>query len=248
VRSAATLGVVIAGCGRIGFGDASYAAEVIADHPVGYWRLDDAESGIAKDSSPSRLDGTYAGSVASVAGALSDGDTAAEFDGAPTAFVTFVDDPRLEPGSASFTFEVWLRVPAGPWNAYVDLVGKRSNCGSTDSFWNLIGYPSRTLATELRDSTLSKAFDLEISTPDASWHQYVRVLDRAAGTVTTYVDGTVLDVRPSTGLGAVSAAAPMRIGCALDSIGFGLPHALDELAVYDHALAADRVAAHFAAR
>jgi len=252
VRWAALLGIAAAGCGRIGFaeltGDAplGYAGTVLADQPVAYWRLDDVASGVAKDSSPSALDGSYVGAVVSVAGTLSDGDAAAGLDGTATTYVLFVDDPRLEPGLGSFTFEVWVRVSSVAWNGYVDLLAKRDGCGTTDSFWNVIGYPSGTLVSELRDTTLSKAYDIALGVPDASWHHYVHVLDRAGGSITIYVDGAAAGTVTAAGLGSVAVAAPLRSGCATTPLG--VTYALDELAIYDQALSAGRVAAHYQAR
>lgn len=248
---AALLGVVIAGCGRIGFDDAGYASEVLGDGPVAYCRLDDAASGTAKDSSPSGLDGTYMMAVTSVAGAVG-GDDAAQVDGSITAYIAFPQDARLEPGTRSFSYELWLRIPVGTWTDYIDIVGKRTQCGNDTSFWNIIGYPNRVLESELRDGTpaalVDRDYDVSLGSPDEGWHHYVRVVDRSAGLLVTYVDGVAIDSRSGSALVAVSTPAPLRTGCTSESSPFGLAFALDERAIYDHALSAARVAAHYEAR
>lgn len=99
--------------------EASYFDEVVADNPLGYYRLNetsittpsgartiDGTNTVAVDASGNGNDGLYmrnwSGSVASVPGALPD-DTAVQFTGP-----TFVRAP-VTPGSMPFTLEGWFR-------------------------------------------------------------------------------------------------------------------------------------------
>src|SRR5262245_26734042 len=64
-------------------GQSVYAAAVLADAPLSYWRLGDAVTPVAKDSASGRHDGVYKGGVTlGVVGAIAnDPDTAVAFDG-----------------------------------------------------------------------------------------------------------------------------------------------------------------------
>src|SRR6266852_7303617 len=74
-------------------GGAGYSAVILADKPLGYWRLGESDpSQAAKDASGNGNDGTYVGGVTlGQKGAINrDPDTAAQFDGS----TGYVDIPR----------------------------------------------------------------------------------------------------------------------------------------------------------
>src|SRR5213593_2714324 len=81
------IGAALSGCGGASTAATpttppSYRASVLADHPVAYWRLNEATGAVMADASGNGNDGTYAGAVTlGQPGALtSDGDTAVGFN------------------------------------------------------------------------------------------------------------------------------------------------------------------------
>src|SRR5213592_584293 len=85
----------------------SYKASVLADHPVAYWRLDEATGTVMVDASGNGNDGAYAGAVTlGQPGALaSDGDTAAGVGPAGgTASVASTPSLQVNP----VTIEIWI--------------------------------------------------------------------------------------------------------------------------------------------
>ena len=72
------LTLLVAGCGRLAFSERtdaqnpdvidpdaakSYASTILADRPVGYWRLGESSGLVARDSSGNGFDGAYQGGV-----------------------------------------------------------------------------------------------------------------------------------------------------------------------------------------
>jgi len=57
----------------------AYQNAILADNPVGYWKLDESSGTIAADSSSSGYDGVYHGVTLGVNGPFCDGTTAASF-------------------------------------------------------------------------------------------------------------------------------------------------------------------------
>src|SRR5215472_2077563 len=97
----------------------SYSQVILAKGPVGYWRLGEAGSPSAFDSSGSGSDGTYNGSPSfGIPGAIAgDPDTAVGFNGPDSGDYVEVPDPASQafsqPASgAGLTVEVWMRPDA----------------------------------------------------------------------------------------------------------------------------------------
>ncbi|MGI0075912.1 MAG: LamG domain-containing protein [Nitrosopumilaceae archaeon] len=89
----------------------SYTSEVLADTPVGYWRLGDQSGTTASDSSGNARNGTYTGGFTLQAGGLiaEDSNDAVSFNGT-TGYVdlgTNIFGPVLN-GSARVTIEAWF--------------------------------------------------------------------------------------------------------------------------------------------
>src|SRR5262249_53557695 len=86
---------------------------ILADGPLGYWRLDETSGTTAFDSSPNGYNGTFFGNVTlGVAGALlpDDHDSAARFGGGGAqADVPFHPEFNLPNG---FTIEAWAKPEA----------------------------------------------------------------------------------------------------------------------------------------
>ena len=180
--------VILLGGGRADAVTSSYADEVLADSPVGYWRLGETSGTAAADSSPNGLGGVYTNGVAlGVGGALNgDPNAAVRFDG--TNDLVTMGDPAsgaLDFGASDFTVEAWV--------ATTDItdrtiVGKKT---SGSSWWQVTvtddaGHEGRIRA-QIRAGSTRTAYSLG-RVDDGAWHHVVVRVDRDSG-ISFFVDG-----------------------------------------------------------
>jgi hypothetical protein len=259
MRVAALL--LLAGCGRFGFGDdgvpdgavidapaVNYADVVLADTPVAYWRFRETPGTTTiEDVTGNGHTGTLNGTASlGEGGLLSDPtDHSILFDGS-TGYVEVPDSAPLRFGG-TVSLEAWIS-PSTFANAsamsYPRIIGK-GNAGGT----------GHTLCVEKNataDTALARV-ELEGLTPftlDGSTvllpnkiHHLVATFDGT--TVRMYVDGQLDGAQAVTGI-LQTSTAPLDIGRRPDAMRYwqGL---VDEVAVYDHVLSPERIAAHYAA-
>lgn len=145
----------------------SYAATVLSDGPIAYWRLDDTTTATAKDSSGYGHDGSYQGGVTlGATGIPGDVDKAVYFDGSGEMTVTL---PGLFDfaGNAPYSVELWAKPASGPTS--MGFVGKSTYdadaggysgwyvaCASDDSIdsWRNNGDTGNPAPTPRRDRDL----------------------------------------------------------------------------------------------
>jgi hypothetical protein len=223
-----------------------YAATILADHPVAYFRLDE-DAGPAIDRSPTSLQGTYGDLVVrGVPGLLrGDLDNAAYFSGTDAGLThAGVVVPRslaLEPSSA-LTVEAWVKL-----DAVTPETSEFASYGSD------LAPPFQPWVLQMQNGhaelyLANNAFLMggTVLTAGTVYH-LVGVFDGAAQVATVYVNGTA-DVQQTEagstlgnystyglGLGCPQSGAPVFEGI------------LDEVAIYDHALTLDRIQAHYTA-
>lgn len=223
-------------------GPRTYSREVLADAPAGYWRLGEASGTVARDSSGNGRDGTYSGGVTlGQAGAVSDGNTAALFDGV-NGLVTVPHSAALAVVS-TFSVGCWYRLTALSAGGG-HLISKGPDEGATTTAWFLRIDPSA-----------------ENSTPSLFVSDGTSVEPRVKGTtgkigelrfvVATY-DGANLRLYENGALVSTQArtlAAPPAVTTALLIGGGGVPFPglIDEPFFYASVLSAARIAAHYQA-
>jgi hypothetical protein len=223
--------------------DAPYKGEVMTDHPVGYWRLDDAaDTRFAEDSS-----GHAAHAV--VVGAVTFGQPGALAD---DPGVTLGEDQWLSAGDrfdfadgTPFTLELWV------YPAVIDnwrpVLSKGDYLGYTGGYSFLTtaygGTPQLVMQPFWAGSS-GEAFSLPLTA--AVWTHVVVVVQDAA--VDVYYDG-VLAAHGGFSRRWDPSPEPFTIAGPSDAYhgGGSYEGRIDEVAVYDHALSADRIAAHYAA-
>jgi hypothetical protein len=215
---------------------ATYRDVVLADHPVGYWRLDEG-SGTTVFDSADGADGTYVNGVSlGVPGAiLSEPDTAAAFDGVDD-HADIPNTPALDITHPGLSVELWAKGP--PQRLYATLLNK-------SDFNGTMGYSIYAGATGRLRFWIGGPFRFTADFPftwDNRWHHIVGVYDGLA--LRLYVDKVEEVATPASGPIGDSAAKPLRLG---DFTGGGFPFAgaLDEVAVYDYALSNDQVHHHY---
>jgi len=217
-------------------GTAGYADEVLADAPFVYHRFE--EPG-AVDASGNDRHGSYTGSVTvGRPGALAgDTDTAVGI-GARNQMVN-AGDLFDRTGRAPFTVELWAR-PTVVDADYRPLVMKEVASGARQG-WTLTHQNQYGLVFERwRDNVLEGTSTGVALTPD-TWYHIVATYDGTTGRI--YVDGT-LRASATMALDLVDTTDPVRIGgWPYDYVAFAGD--LDELALYERALSAAEVDAHY---
>jgi hypothetical protein len=230
-----------------------YAAAVIADNPVGYWRLGEASGPTALDSWGAN-DGTYFGTETfGLPGALArDPNTSVDFSGNGASLVRVPYNSGFNGGldpNGSWTVECWVRpdfdaategglfaVPV----ASVDLTANRSGYFFLEQpdGWQLRLGNSGGYLPGWNGAAGSVGGVAQANT----WYHLVGQYDGAAGNGYVYVNGVQVKSAPVAGL-ANNGAATFNIG----DRGDGAPFAgrVDEVAVYSGVLPASRIAAHY---
>jgi hypothetical protein len=221
-----------------------YAAAVLADGPQGYFRFDETSGTTAHDSSGHGNDAQYVGGFTRGApGALiGDKDTAVTLDG--TSGYADVGNRFNFTGNATFTLEVWAlpsvidvnyrrlfsrEVPTTPRDGY--LLFLRSPNGADPSTYSVERWSSGS-TNQCPETNLVTAV----------WHHFVTTYDGSTSRV--YLDAMLVASQPGP-LPMNATTASLRLGAsAFDSNGY-FGGTVDEAAIYDTALSAARITAHF---
>ena len=219
----------------------AYRDEVLADGPVGYWRLGEAGGTTATDASASANHGTYQGAgtqtLLGQRGALGgDADTAVSLLAGGSG-VLVPDSASFD--LTSFTLECWFNTN-GPGSGQRRLVGQGATGGAN---WALCTNSNQILFLSALDAV---SYGVNTSVTANTWHHYAVTLNRATQTITVYKDGNVLGTTACGATGTTAIATGVGIGCAPDGTE-QVAGLLDEVAVYPTALSAARVKAHYAA-
>jgi hypothetical protein len=205
----------------------AYKDEVLADTPIGYYRCDDA-SGNPQDSSGNGKNAN------SVSGTLQyKQPTLIRSD--PASYATdYLDATVNVPGlpliGNVFSLELWLK--KGTSGSYKEIFQK----GNTDGFTFRFMPDGKV---QLVRSGLVNIGNSSVSVTDAETHHVVCTrAGGGAGQTKIYVDG--VDVSASMATGDITAQnIDLSIGRG------GIDATFDELALYDYALSAERVLAHY---
>lgn len=240
-----------AGCGWTATSDASwisiattdasvYARMVMADHPAGYWRLNEpANSTVVADTSGSGHAGTVSGGVTlGQSGPLADGSTTAAFDGA-TGAVQVADAAAFD--RPAITWETWVKIPsvsAMPRQIF----GK----GATNEAFSLWIEPNDTRATLYFTSALRgrQSTRLPSTIVGAGWVHLAFAYD--ASFWHAYVNG-VEDQSGATNDTLVTNSSAIVLGRD-DTAQAWFDGQLADVALYPYALSAEQVANHFSQR
>lgn len=212
---------------------ASYQTNIVADSPISYWSLDETSGSVAADTM-TRNPGSYSGGYTlGLPGALGvDGDTSVLLDGS-TGFVSVPAATSLNLGDGPLTLEAWV---------------KRTGSNRQDTIIH-----KGTGAYQLRFDTLNRLVlakantaDIaasNVSVTDSNWHHCVATKDGTS--VHIYLDGVDVTGVVTNQILVDDTEASLRLGDA--SSAYYLYGGLDDIAIYNYALAPDRVAAHYSA-
>lgn len=232
----------------------AYSAAVLADSPVGYWRLGEASGTSAADSSGNANAGTYTGTVTlGQSGALAmepDGSSnaAALFDGSSG----FVDlglarligtDSSL---SGNFSVELWVKANGAAAFAYLF---NQANSAAVNAITGMnlngagVGYGFVIRNDAGTILSLSEGAAAPSRLTDNVWHHVV--FTRAGTTWCIFVDGVQTATNTTFAPSGTYTCDQVSIGRRSSASGQYAAAILDEVVVYPAALSAARIAAHY---
>lgn len=247
----------------------TYPAVVLADHALGYWRLNEGPDDNAGDNGVITHDyiggrnGYYTNAIINVPGynPVVDTDTAASFgpSGAINSFVDQildVDFSRPTNVNGSFSIEAW--VAAAPQAANAAVVSKGYNgilnagtgTGTEQFVLDVVGSPAvyRFLVRDLLGN--GHVAQSTVDSSSGTWHHLLGVCDQANGQVLLYVDGALAGsgtIAPNSGIEV--QPLPMTIGSRQQSGATEYNNQwsgpIDDVAVYSTALTPAQAFNHF---
>ena len=209
------------------------AALAAGDAPVARWRLGETGGATAVAAAGAGLDGSYLGGVRyGLAGVTGAGDSAVGFDGT-SAYVDVAGGSNLALAGA-FTLEVWVKANAAEHDR--GLLGRWSAGGGGALLWlDELGHYGLAVTTDHANYVTTTV----APTPGA-WEHIVGSWD---GTILRlYRNGSQIGSQPFTG--STGAPAPLKLANYGDGTHY-FDGALDEAAVYDHALSPQQIRTHY---
>ena len=214
-----------------------YVQAVLADSPVGYWRLGEPAGPIAVDETGDH-DGVYSGTIEfGRPGALAgENDTSVGLDGTG-GVATVAHHPALTP--ALLTVEVWIR-PDPTAGIYDAVLTKSSDTNWVDGYG--LYYSGAGEITFYVNNYSSSS----VSAPIAfdQWQHVVGTYD--GNDLRLYLDGALVSSR-QLGAPIAHVTANLLLLQGEGSTSWAWTGELDEIAVYGTVLSAQRVAAHYMA-
>ena len=246
---------------------APFPVAVLGDGPSSYFRMDEA-SGTTCFDYVGGNNGIYTNVTLGIPGY--DSQRTVQSDPSETA-AEFGDFPAIGPnndfagyvpsyvnfgtnGNAEFSIEAWVNVYLFQ-NGGNCIVGLGYGNGG-EQFVLDTGGASGALRFFVRNAagTSIGATATNILANDGLWHQVVGVCDEAGGHVSVYLDGTLAaSAAITSGSGILSSSFPMSIGARESAnnnptnYDFQLLGAVDDVAIYNKALTAGQIQAHFSA-
>jgi hypothetical protein len=213
-----------------------YNQLILAQHPVGYWRLNEfpddssGNNGLITHDYRGAHNGYYSNAVINVAGynPTYDVDTATAFDGGgANSLVDGIRDLSFEKsaGSSQFSIEAW--VLGGNQTTDAGIVSKGYNgvlnagtgTGTEQFVLDVTGGNPRKFRFLVRDAAGNGHVAQSGIVPydpihlNSMWHHLVGVCDQTNGFVYLYVDGLLAGTGSiANNVGVLSQALPMTIG------------------------------------
>ncbi|MDB4944522.1 MAG: hypothetical protein JWP97_4056 [Labilithrix sp.] len=214
-----------------------YALAVLGDMPLLYFKLDEKNGSTAKNEASS-ADGAYFGDVTLRGDGAFPGSRAALFSGNAAGIQTAT--APAWPDRHAFTFETWWK-PLGFDDTFRFLfhLNGGTSAGREDIGVNV--QSGSGLTFERFMASAPSAIHVPLP-PVAQWRHLAATYDGSV--LRLYVDGLLVGSAPDERT-TVPHDGPFIIGGSDPMAGAAYAW-LDEVAIYDRALAADRIAAHFA--
>lgn len=221
----------------------SYADAVLADAPIGYWRLDDADTGSSTQTVLNEVSGPH-GSARNlqleVEGAFANaGNTAAAFVSAAQSLL--VIGPSYNLSAGSFTVELWAK-PEELVESEYHFVAAEEQVAQRTGFELYFTTQNTTALFYVNDMVVGSA---QTAPPVVgSWTHLVLTHDHTSRNVQLYVNG--LEAADGVVSAEIANAGELTFG-GPNSFSASYSGDLDEIAIYDVPLSCERVRAHYLA-
>ncbi len=218
----------------------AYGQAVFEREPDLYWRLNETDGSVARDSSILNKTGTYRGGhTKGVSGALADvEDTAVAVNGS-NGFISS-DSPTSDP--QRFSTEAWFRTTSTSGGKIIGFGNSNTALSSSYDRHTYMRNDGRLVFGTWTGQEQTAVSDTAYN--DGGWHHVVSTLGDDG--MSLYVDGELVATNPNTVAQAYSGY--WRVGG--DRVWGGassnyLAGDLDEVAVYSRPLTAEQVAEHY---
>jgi len=229
----------------------AYAQAVLESQPLAYWRLDDIQGHTAFDSTRNARSATYEGGVAFyLPGASPAGLSAGKMINRAVHFAGGVLKAKLDGISDQYSVELWfwngLPTDARPITGTILARSSREGDAKPGDQLGIGGTevaPRRLFFTNGKTPGKILSGTTEI-TPKA-WHHLVLVHDRSR--VAVYLDGIPKpEIAGQADVDAIGRSGMLSVGGHIGSLA-GFEGKIDEVALYDRALAAKEIVEHVSA-
>ncbi len=227
-------------------GGGAYAAAVLADTPLAYWKLDDATTSMTDSSGNGRHGTATAGVTRGTAALVNDGAASRAVTLSGSNRITVQGFEKIGPGG--YSIEYWVRVVTAP-SGFFNLVGDGEAGG--DFFMMNYLTPGMAIRPHYGFGNTPVSLDSTGTLSTTQTYHIVTTWDavNAANNGVIYINGV-----PDT-TGAISRNLPAGGTTGNNMIFIGYDnrepasgsYVVDEVAVYNYPLSAARVAAHYAA-
>lgn len=229
-----------------------YATSIIADGPVGYWRLGATNGSIAVDSSGNANDGTYTGvlkrGAPSVLPFSSDGSMGHIAN--DTAMVTLPETARVD--ALPLSVEMWVQTdtnkPFEDFASYKYLYAQPQGNPAWEGFALYLGADSvadQFVLLQYIGASYNFAISWSVDLNDGAPHHVVLIID-TGGNANLYVDGASAPIRATAfgGVTGIYVPNPWIGGATSDPDWVGRQ---DEVSVWDVELAEAQISEHYIA-
>jgi hypothetical protein len=226
----------------------TYAQTVLADNPMAYWRLNETNGTVARDSVGGH-DGTYYNTVLGVPGYnTNDTDTAVQF-GNPITTDSYVGDINgidfaATTNTATFSVEAWVNGGIQATDAGIVTYGY----GSGGEQFNLDTGNTKRFRFSVRDfNNVARNANGTIF-PSNTWQHVVGVCDEPNSIVRLYVNGAQV-ATAAISAGVQLGTSPISIGSRQS--GYASTYVnnfvgkIDEVAIYNYPLSPAQVLNHY---
>jgi hypothetical protein len=227
-----------------------YATTIIADGPVGYWRLGATTGEVVADSSGNAYDGTYSGVVKRGAPSVLpfSADGSMGFVANNRAYAVLPVEARVDfPMSLEMWVQSDVKKPLEPYASRKYLYVQYANGGATEQFFLALAGDSATDQFVILDTVGSgnSSTSWSVDLNDGAPHHVVLTID-AGVNPSLIVDGAYAPVRASAfgGVTAFTEANPYIGGSSSDPEWVGR---IDEVSVWDVVLTDAQISEHYIA-
>lgn len=232
----------------------NYSDRILADGPVGYWRLNETSGTNFDDATANNRDGTGSGTMAlnqtSALNATTGGGASIDFTAANTAHITIADANDFSWSQATgLTVEAWLRADAQDADRWA--ITKMNSSGNYE--WGIRRDNARDgWSAVIFDGAGSNVYTVCGGTAVGAGFYHVVVVFKANADaeIEIYVNG-VIDTpydedTNDAGTPASSGTSGVRIGARTDTNSGNWDGRVQDVAIYRKVLTATEIADHYA--